>query len=233
MHLETGTGAFPRCKWGRYALLFNIQGTYPMSLAKRMLESRHRRLSDDGVVALEEDGRIIIRRSLRRKRRKSRSIADQALAEQGPRKMLYSLYLKTSHWRRIRERTLQRDRRRCVRCQKKATDIHHLTYVRLGREDLNDLVSVCRDCHLKVHENCLVIKAPKQKLSKRQQRRLRKSFQIMRTVNNALRKGHDSKDPKIQKIVEAMRWRKEKGIGDTTKEVMRSSFGYKFTEDEL
>ena len=38
-------------------------------------------------------------------------------------------------------------------CRKKpATQVHHLTYKRVGREMLFDLVAVCADCHEVVHE---------------------------------------------------------------------------------
>jgi hypothetical protein len=30
--------------------------------------------------------------------------------------------------------------------------VHHLTYERVGYEDLDDLVSVCEDCHETVHQ---------------------------------------------------------------------------------
>ena len=64
----------------------------------------------------------------------------------------YSSYLRTDRWRRVRERVLARDRYQCAGCgERRATQAHHMTYVRVGREMLFDLVSVCDQCHEACH----------------------------------------------------------------------------------
>jgi hypothetical protein len=44
--------------------------------------------------------------------------------------------------------------KQCVSCGNadEHFDLHHLTYERLGYEDHNDLVFLCRGCHVKVHQ---------------------------------------------------------------------------------
>lgn len=90
------------------------------------------------------------RKGFRKRRR--RKLADVILLEaKSPWDIPYSVYLKTSHWESLRSRVLKADGRKCVRCRRKATQVHHLTYHRLGRESLKDLASLCRDCHVAVH----------------------------------------------------------------------------------
>jgi len=48
---------------------------------------------------------------------------------------------------------LERDLRLCQGCrQRPATQVHHQTYRRVGREMLFDLVAVCDECHDAIHE---------------------------------------------------------------------------------
>ncbi len=65
----------------------------------------------------------------------------------------YNAYLQTPEWQAIRVKVLRRDRGICQGCgEAGATQVHHLTYDRVGREMLFDLVSVCRPCHLAIHK---------------------------------------------------------------------------------
>lgn len=64
----------------------------------------------------------------------------------------YDRYLASPEWARKRAAALGRDRGLCCGCGvKPATQVHHLTYARVGREMLFDLVSVCDVCHDIVH----------------------------------------------------------------------------------
>ena len=64
----------------------------------------------------------------------------------------YIDYLKSEEWKVLREKILTRDNFICQKCKhEKATSVHHLTYKRLGRELLEDLISVCRSCHFSLH----------------------------------------------------------------------------------
>lgn len=60
----------------------------------------------------------------------------------------YADYLQSPHWKALRARVLRRDDGICQGCLvNRATEVHHLTYERRGREMAFDLVSLCRTCH--------------------------------------------------------------------------------------
>lgn len=65
----------------------------------------------------------------------------------------YRKYLKTAHWEDLRTRAIKRDGSRCRRCNSSTRlQVHHLCY--RGRyEDtvLEDLETICRECHRKEH----------------------------------------------------------------------------------
>jgi 5-methylcytosine-specific restriction endonuclease McrA len=63
----------------------------------------------------------------------------------------YNRYLKCSPWLALRQRVLTRDGFRCRICRAPAEQVHHLTYARVGYEELGDLVSVCTRCHERAH----------------------------------------------------------------------------------
>lgn len=65
----------------------------------------------------------------------------------------YSAYLESPTWKYLRQQVLKRDNFLCQGClQKRATQVHHLTYERQGREMLFDLTSVCDVCHDRIHD---------------------------------------------------------------------------------
>jgi hypothetical protein len=60
----------------------------------------------------------------------------------------YASYLKSDHWKALSQARRERDGYQCIWCGSNRTlDVHHVTYERFGDEDLDDLVTVCRDCH--------------------------------------------------------------------------------------
>jgi 5-methylcytosine-specific restriction endonuclease McrA len=63
----------------------------------------------------------------------------------------YRSYLKSRYWRRLRRLVLERDEFTCQRCGT-ATDltVHHWRYD-IGREQLEDLITVCPSCHDRMH----------------------------------------------------------------------------------
>ena len=64
----------------------------------------------------------------------------------------YDRYMQTPEWKERRQLVLKRANYVCEGCGKaKATEVHHLTYERLGKEMLFDLVAVCDECHRKIH----------------------------------------------------------------------------------
>ena len=68
----------------------------------------------------------------------------------------YSDYLKTEHWRNLRELSFQKAQGICKCCKKPLSNnfiCHHKTYWRIGRERINhrflrdDVIAVCPHCH--------------------------------------------------------------------------------------
>lgn len=64
----------------------------------------------------------------------------------------YEEYLDSPEWARKRGLIFARANGRCEGCgDRRATQVHHLTYTHVGRELLFQLVAVCRDCHEAIH----------------------------------------------------------------------------------
>lgn len=64
----------------------------------------------------------------------------------------YNAYLATPAWRERRQKVLDRAAGLCEGCRANRADVvHHLTYERVGREMLFDLVAVCQPCHEQIH----------------------------------------------------------------------------------
>jgi 5-methylcytosine-specific restriction endonuclease McrA len=64
-----------------------------------------------------------------------------------------NVYLKSDAWQRKRYVVLKRDDWRCVYCGNRATQVHHKRYAKynIGKEPIDWLVSVCDECHNKIH----------------------------------------------------------------------------------
>lgn len=64
-------------------------------------------------------------------------------------------YLETDDWRQIRQQILMRDNYTCVMCGRTNCKlfVHHKTYRRWSKENLNDLITVCYKCHQTCHES--------------------------------------------------------------------------------
>lgn len=65
----------------------------------------------------------------------------------------YREYLKSEHWKEVRDKRLKIDKHRCYLCDRaSALNVHHLRYNTLGHEDVeHDLVSLCYKCHSMLH----------------------------------------------------------------------------------
>lgn len=60
----------------------------------------------------------------------------------------YEEYLQSEKWQWVRHRILSKAGGLCERCRTAtATQVHHLTYVRLGNELDSDLQALCEPCH--------------------------------------------------------------------------------------
>lgn len=68
-------------------------------------------------------------------------------------------FYRSREWKTLRLRALERDHYLCVECKKRgiitpATTVHHIKPLRIDiarAEDLNNLETVCRACHNKLH----------------------------------------------------------------------------------
>ena len=64
----------------------------------------------------------------------------------------YKKYLRSPQWAIKREKVLRRDGYKCTQCgSKRSLQVHHKTYARIYKEKLEDLVTLCKKCHKKVH----------------------------------------------------------------------------------
>ena len=61
----------------------------------------------------------------------------------------YEQYLASDLWRKIRNRVLARDGKKCRACGRRASIVHHMSYHKEVMDGINDgwLVSLCRKCH--------------------------------------------------------------------------------------
>jgi 5-methylcytosine-specific restriction endonuclease McrA len=70
-------------------------------------------------------------------------------------RMSHNDYFNTHHWELARSAALKRDENRCADCgisiEKKPLEVHHITYIRRGKEHLDDLMTLCQDCHQERH----------------------------------------------------------------------------------
>lgn len=65
---------------------------------------------------------------------------------------MYDSYMRSEQWAQKRRDVIARDGGVCGICHDAAiTEVHHLTYERVGREPLDDLVGVCSACHAIQH----------------------------------------------------------------------------------
>jgi 5-methylcytosine-specific restriction endonuclease McrA len=64
----------------------------------------------------------------------------------------YKEYLQSDAWKAKRKAVLIRDQLRCQLCgHEKNLHVHHVTYDRIYNEDLEDLITLCSDCHSTLH----------------------------------------------------------------------------------
>ena len=68
------------------------------------------------------------------------------------RQQSYQDYLRSEQWQQLRRKVLKRDLHICQGClAQPASEVHHTTYAHARREFCFELVSLCRDCHARLH----------------------------------------------------------------------------------
>ena len=80
----------------------------------------------------------------------------------------YAAYINSSKWKSLSTKIRNRDGNKCRLCdalgtKERSLDVHHLTYVRLGKERHGDLVTLCQHCHAEQHKlaESLILDHPK------------------------------------------------------------------------
>lgn len=63
----------------------------------------------------------------------------------------YREYLRSPHWLDTRRAYYASELPQRCMCGEADIDLHHMTYERIGSEELTDLVPLCRRCHQMVH----------------------------------------------------------------------------------
>ena len=64
----------------------------------------------------------------------------------------YHQYLLSDEWKKKRDLVVQRDQKKCTKCGSvKYLNVHHLRYDNIFNEPIEDLVTLCRDCHQVAH----------------------------------------------------------------------------------
>lgn len=87
----------------------------------------------------------------------------------------YKYYLQSNDWDLIRNFRLSEDNHTCQRCGiKYGLQVHHLTYERVGSEYIEDLITLCGDCHKWIEKKKYISGG----LSKEQQLRLLKNKEV-------------------------------------------------------
>ena len=65
----------------------------------------------------------------------------------------YQRYMESARWARKRARAIARDGGVCTECGRRGVlHVHHLSYEFFGREPMEDLVTLCEQCHRDIHE---------------------------------------------------------------------------------
>lgn len=79
----------------------------------------------------------------------------------------YTAYINSSKWKSLSAKIRNRDGNKCKLCDsERILEVHHLSYVRLGKERNADLVTLCQSCHAEQHKLVRLIMANRPKLSK-------------------------------------------------------------------
>jgi len=64
----------------------------------------------------------------------------------------YNAYMNSNEWRKKRQERLTLDGYQCQMCgSKDHLEVHHVSYERLGKETMDDLITLCFTCHNKIH----------------------------------------------------------------------------------
>jgi len=65
---------------------------------------------------------------------------------------IYNAYMSSEEWYELKKKYYLNNKKICKKCNcKKIVYLHHKTYERFGKEELDDLECLCNECHKQVH----------------------------------------------------------------------------------
>lgn len=117
---------------------------------ERKDEERKTRIQDERKIA-DAGGQAAVRKAKRKGGITRRYHRELVLAKQGFQS--YPEYLRSPRWADVKRRygaDLGRPQD-CICGETEGLQLHHLTYERVGSEDLSDLTPLCRNCHAMIH----------------------------------------------------------------------------------
>jgi 5-methylcytosine-specific restriction endonuclease McrA len=217
-----------------------------LSIAKKLYDAKRfkeRPTSFRGVRVYEHQGAIRLyrqpdacgkkerNREMREWRKrtqlpKGKNPADVLLRERGPRGISYNIYLQTTHWKFVSQRAFDLDSGKCVRCEDKGEAAHHRTYERLGAELPDDVVTLCRRCHHRIHSKNRPLNSVKRRRKKNKEKSPASSIRRLEKEARRVLGGVETRDPEVQKIVDVFRL-KCRHRGSVTVRRCMSEMGYR------
>lgn len=91
-----------------------------------------------------------------KKRKEIQDAKDEKQRARFERHEAYREYLRSETWQKKRSQRLAMDGFKCQMCGSgKNLHVHHITYEHFSAEPIHDLITVCDNCHRKIHENDL------------------------------------------------------------------------------
>lgn len=107
-------------------------------------------------------------------------------------KVNYLEYLNSLEWKLKREKTFKLKGRKCQRCVNNIKlHIHHATYARLGKENIQrDLYVLCDTCHDEYHKTTDVISIPTTRAFINDAKNKTKKFSELKIKRNKKSKKH-------------------------------------------
>jgi hypothetical protein len=95
----------------------------------------------------------------------------------------YKQYLRTKYWLELRKVVYSIVGHKCEVCGKDSElDIHHFNYSCRGKETLNDVICLCRNCHFAIHKNDSFISSISSRISL--QKTIESADNIKKKFNN-------------------------------------------------
>jgi len=96
-------------------------------------------------------------------------------------RMSYNKYLETDYWKGIRNSVCERDDNKCRLCNSnEKICVHHRTYEYIGEENLNELITLCNNCHYAFHKT--------HELNNKSDKKLRESNKLIEKFSNIVNK---------------------------------------------